>query len=139
MAFSAKVAQSILDRIAGGESLRRICADEEYPSRQTVLRWLWGESEEANAWGFVAKYARAREAQGDLMDDKILEEAEVATPDTAALARVRIDAYKWRASKLKPKVYGDKQQLEHSGPGGDAIQTVTRIELVAPGDGDNQA
>jgi transcriptional regulator with XRE-family HTH domain len=38
-----------------------------------------------------------------------------------------------------PDEWREKQQLEHSGPGGDAIQTVTRIELVAPGDGDNQA
>lgn len=113
--FTPAIAESILVRIAGGESLRRICEDDGYPSRQTVLRWLWGESEEANAFGFVAKYARAREAQADVMDDKILETAESSTNDTAQADRVKIMAYQWRAAKLKPKVYGDKQQLEHSG------------------------
>lgn len=134
MSFTIELAETILGRIADGESLRAICRDEGYPSRQTVLRWLWGESEEANAWNFVAKYARAREAQGDLMDDRIMEEAEAVTPESAAAVRVRVDAFKWRASKLKPKVYGDKQQHEHSGPGGGAIPHVVERRLVRPGD-----
>lgn len=114
MKFSNELAESILDRIADGESLRAICKDKNYPSRQTVLRWLWGENEEANVFGFVAKYARAREAQGDLMDDRILEEAEKVTSETAQAVRVRVDAFKWRASKLRPKVYGDKLDATHN-------------------------
>jgi hypothetical protein len=29
--------------------------------------------------------------------------------------RIRIDARKWYAGKLRPKVYGDRIQQEHSG------------------------
>jgi len=101
--------EAICDAIADGRSLRSICDDDGMPSTQTVRRWL-DEDED-----FVAKYARAREAQADVMDDKILIVADACTSENAAAARVKIDAYKWRASKLAPKVYGDKQQLEHSG------------------------
>ena len=97
--------------------MRKLCAPEDMPDRGTVVRWL------AEHPDFAAKYARAREAQADTMDDLILEEAEKVTPETAAASRVKIDAYKWRAAKLKPKVYGDKMQQEHSGEVG---LTITR-------------
>ncbi len=93
--------EAICKRIADGEGLRAICRSDDMPGRQTVLDWL---EEDAD---FRAKYARAREAQGDLMDEMIMDEAAAADPASAALARVRIDAYKWRAAKLRPKVYGD--------------------------------
>jgi hypothetical protein len=113
--FSPDIAERILERIADGESLRTICREEEYPSRYTVIRWLWGDDENAKAFEFATKYARAREAQGDVMDDRILETADTVTSETAAADRVKIMAYQWRAAKLRPKVYGDKQHVEHSG------------------------
>jgi hypothetical protein len=124
--FTETVAKHILDRIADGESLRAICKDDALPSRQTVLRWLWGECEEAKAFDFVAKYARAREAQGDAMDDKILETADNSTPETAPSDRVKIDAYKWRAEKLKPRVYGSKLEIDAT-----VKQTISAVPLSA--------
>lgn len=103
--YSEELAEFICDQIADGKSLRTICLADDIPNRSTVLRWL-----DVNAV-FAAKYARAREAQGDVMDEMIADEARAATPETAAVARVRIDAYKWRASKLAPKRYGDKVAL----------------------------
>lgn len=51
-----------------------------------------------------------------------------------AIGRIEVDARKWFASKFLPKQFGDKVALT----GGDAtdnpIQTVTRIEIVAPDD-----
>ena len=47
------------------------------------------------------------------MDDKIMDAADKAGVDPQA-ARVRIDAYKWRASKLAPKRYGEKLDLSSS-------------------------
>lgn len=104
--YSEDLAELICDRLSDGESLRKICGEGDMPDRKTVFRWI------NNNASFATKYARAREMQGDFMDDKILAEADEATPETAALARVRIDAYKWRASKLRPKVYGDKLTLD---------------------------
>lgn len=107
--YSDRLVDDICLRIANGESLRSICQAETYPDRATVLRWLWEKPD------FATKYAHAREAQADFMDDKILETADRCTSETAAADRVKIAAYQWRASKLKPKVYGDKVGLEASG------------------------
>lgn len=41
---------------------------------------------------FATRYARAREAQADLMDDMILDVANGATSETAAADRVKISA-----------------------------------------------
>jgi hypothetical protein len=38
--YSAEIADTICDRLAGGESLRAICADAGMPDRATVSRWL---------------------------------------------------------------------------------------------------
>jgi hypothetical protein len=71
------------------------------------------------------QYAHAREAQGDIYADRVVDTAMDPTIDPA-VARVRIDALKWAAGKRKPKVYGDKVTTEHSGPGGAPVQ----IQLV---------
>ena len=42
--------------------------------------------------------------------------------------RLRVDARKWVAAKLKPRTYGDK--LELSGDPENPLRQVTRIELV---------
>ena len=54
----------------------------------------------------------------------------VAVTDRATdanLARLQIDARKWRASKLRPKIYGDKVQAEISGADGGPIKTETKV------------
>lgn len=102
--YTEDLADRICERIADGESLRTICAGDDMPDRRTVLRWL----ADAQHAGFATKHARARELQGDLMDERILEVAETVTNETASAARVKIEAYKWRASKLAPKRYGDR-------------------------------
>lgn len=122
--FSQEVAEAITERIADGESLRSICADEAMPAKSTVFKWL---SQHAD---FADQYARAREEQAETLASEIVaiadenqgrallagEGEEVAVVfDATAVARnrLRVDARKWVAAKLKPKVYGDK--IEHGG------------------------
>lgn len=59
------------------------------------------------------QYARARARQAEHYASEIIEIADTA--EDAQLARLQVDARKWVASKLLPKVYGDKQEIEHSG------------------------
>lgn len=84
------------------------------PGFRTALDWLDDEDKS----DFRTKYARAREAQADLMDAKILEVADASKSETAASDRVKIEAYKWRAEKLKPKVYGQRTTTELTGADG---------------------
>jgi len=103
--YSDEIAEKICDRLASGESMVQICRDEEMPGLRTVMRWAALNAD------FGTEYARAREAQAEVMDDKIMTTAEVAGDDPAA-ARVKIDAYKWRAAKLAPKRFGDSTTLK---------------------------
>lgn len=132
--FSQELFDRICDRIAGGESLRTICADEDMPSQVSVFKWL-GKDEQ-----LAKQYARAREAQADALFDDVLEIADdarndwmerrgeddagwVANGEHIQRSRLRIDARKWMAGKLRPKVYGDK--LELNGPGENGAHLVT--------------
>lgn len=92
------------------------------PSRPTVCRWLMQRED------FRNQYARAREEQADALFDEVVAIADMADAESVQQARLRIDARKWVAGKLRPKVYGDKVLNEHSGPDGEAIPH--RVEVV---------
>ena len=122
--YSEAVAKEICERIADGESLRRICKDQHIPSTETVRKWLLEgvlhKDDPENPYAmFLGQYARAREDQADSYADKITDLAEwaVTADDRTQVegVKVAIDALKWAAGKRKPKVYGDKIQNEMSG------------------------
>jgi hypothetical protein len=116
--YGAEIADTICDRLARGESLRAICADEGMPDRATVSRWLARYEE------FRDQYAFAREWQADCLVDRILEIArdssgdwvEKVQPDgkvvlvvdheNIARSRLRINALKWIAARMAPRKYG---------------------------------
>lgn len=125
--YTQKLADKICKRIAEGESLRKICDDSAIPSITSVRRWL---ADEKRA-DFRLQYACAREEQADFYADAIIEIADTE-PDPQK-ARVRIDARKWYAGKLKPKKYGDKMQLSGDEDNPIAITTVTRT-IIDPKD-----
>lgn len=126
--FTQERADAICEEIVKGKSLRAICAADDMPAVSTIFKWM------NDFPSFSEQYARAKDEQAELLADEIISIAD--TEADSQKARVRIDARKWVASKLKPKKYGDKTQLEHSGPDGGAIP-ITRVELVAP-DGDGE-
>lgn len=117
--YSSDLAAKICARIVEGQSLRQVCETAGMPSKTTVLRWLADERRAA----FCHQYARAREAQADTFAGEVVEIAD--TEEDAQKARNRIDARKWAASKLRPKVYGDRVVQEHSG----SVE-ITKIERV---------
>lgn len=121
--YDDEVAQEILERISKGESVRSICAkdrDDFIPSHSTLFKWL-DENEK-----FAEQYARACARRADFYFDQIIEIADApnttVNPETQqpelrdpARDRLRVDARKWVVSKLAPKKYGDKIEVEHSG------------------------
>jgi hypothetical protein len=78
---------------------------------------------------FREQYARARDAQADTLADEIIDIAddgsndwmerelesgktiEVVNAEHISRSKLRVDARKWVAAKLKPKKYGDKTLL----------------------------
>ena len=105
--YTDAVAQKICDEIAHGRSLQQIQRDSGMPPMRTVLRWL-----EVNE-DFRRQYALARDKQADHYAAEIVEIAD--TEKDPQKARVRIDARKWVASKLKPKAYGDRVENHMTG------------------------
>jgi hypothetical protein len=123
--YSEAIVAVICDRLVAGESLKRICDDAAMPNRSTVFDWLRDRPEFAN------RYARAREAQADNFVDEIVSIADTETDPQ--IARNRIDARKWVAGKMRPKIYGDRAVHEHGGVGGGPILVATGIDR-SPGD-----
>lgn len=98
----------IIERIAKGESLRKICEDAHMPHRLTVDRWLIEDA------GFATIYTRAREAQADLILDgmeKIEHDALSGAVEASAASAV-LNNQRWRAKVLAPKRYGDRQIIQ---------------------------
>ena len=121
--YTDELATRICDRLIEGDSMRRIALSPDMPSRSTMLRWLELYPE------FEAKCARARLLQADTMDDMVLDLIDEVDQDNAHAMKVKLSAIQWRASKLNPKKYGDKQQLEHSGAnGGPLVFQVKRVD-----------
>ena len=109
--YSDGLVNRICLRIAGGESLRRICGEDDMPDKATVLRWLLDSRHGA----FRRRYGIARETQADAFADENVDIADSARDrEDAAIAKLRIDARKWVAAKLKPKRYGDKLDVRGS-------------------------
>ena len=123
-AYSERLADKICSRIADGESVRSICADKGMPSKSMVFRWL-GKHET-----FRDQYVRAKEAQAEHMADEILDIVDdgsndwmerkrpdgstemVLNSEHIQRSKLRTDARKWLLSKMLPKKYGDRQEIE---------------------------
>jgi len=111
----------ILSRIACGESLRGICAENGMPNISTVIRWLAADED------FARKYTRAREMQAEILADEMLDIADNDKSDridikdkdgniirteqnnvAVARSKLKLEQRRWWAEKLRPKVYGNK-------------------------------
>lgn len=104
------VIEQIMSQLETGKSLVQVCKQDNMPDRETVSRWMRDEP------GFAARYAHARAMQADTLfaemasiEDKVT----VGSMDSHA-ARVVLDSMRWRASKLAPKVYGDRLDVSVS-------------------------
>jgi len=119
--YTDELAAEICRRIVEGESLTRICKDDDMPNVSSVYLWIIKNKDFSNM------YAHAREDQADTYSDQIVDIGEevpmmVITDEDGKVTkridpagvnrnRLRVDARKWVAAKLKPKKYGDRQIL----------------------------
>ncbi len=117
--YNEDVASEILDRLATGSSLKRICDDNEHlPGRNTVYQWLMRHSD------FRDKYAGAREIQADCVADDVLgvaEEVRKGTLDPRA-GHVVFRASTWFAGVTAPHKYSERTQVQHTGPDGGPLE-----------------
>lgn len=131
--FNEKIAFTICERIALGETLRAICRENGMPDRSTVFRWL--EKHQS----FRDQYARARDFQTESFCDEIIERAmdesrDEPLPDgrgglrsdTTAVQRDRlvVDSLKWVMAKTAPKKYGALAEESLNRDGAAAVTVV---------------
>lgn len=119
--YSQALADLICEQISSGLSLRKVCLGENMPSAGTVCRWLSIHDE------FQKQYTRATSARADVMFEQMLEISDDGQNDTyedgdgnkrvdhdhIARSRLRVETRKWMIGKMKPKVYGDKVDVNH--------------------------
>lgn len=128
----------IISRICDGESLRSILqyANREIlPSPAVFLKWV-AEDEQLQK-----QYARAMEVRAEILFDEILDISDESNADldigddgklrtigeAIQRSRLKIDARKWALSKMNPKKYGDKQEIDHKSSDGTMSSQPTQI------------
>ncbi len=122
--YTPELCERLCELIATTDrGLRSICKELEV-NTSTVIRWLQDETKPE----FRTQYARAREDQADFLAEQIIEIADDGTNDFMTItkgdqeytvenkewtsrSKLRVEARKWIASKLKPKKYGDKLDI----------------------------
>lgn len=109
--YSEEVAERICVMLAEGSAMVEITARDDMPAQSTVYRWLERHSE------FSERYIRARENQAHTIADRAVLMAlrgssVIVDPQAAG---VQLNAIKWAAGRLAPKVYGDKLDVTSEG------------------------
>lgn len=124
--YTPELADRICAELAGGNSMRTVCKAEDMPAMSTVFLWLRTHA------AFSEQYAQAKAEAADALVEEMLDIADDGTNDWMEVhdkdgesagykvngehvqrSKLRVDTRKWIASKLKPKKYGDKVDLNH--------------------------
>ncbi|ADV27012.1 putative phage-related protein [Pseudoxanthomonas suwonensis 11-1] len=138
-----EIADEVLARLSEGEPLRAILRSdpERFPGKSQWYAWM-AEDED-----LAARFRQAREEGADAIAEECLEIADDARNDWmerqgedgqgegfqlngehVQRSKLRIHTRMQLLAKWFPQRYGDKVAMEHTGPGGGPVQTVTRIE-----------
>lgn len=104
--YTEELGKEICARISSGESVRSIARDNEMPAASTIFYWLLDEDKKS----FLEQYETARNTQAENMFEELLEIADVE--EDTNRARLKIDTRKWYLSKVLPKKFGDKVDIE---------------------------
>lgn len=145
MAYSKQEIEDIFNeickRIENGESLNKIVKEKGTPASETVYKWIDSDEEKAK------KYARATEKRAESIFEEIIQISDtpiegvvIETDDNGRTKekkgdmlghrRLQIDARKWMLSKMMPKKYGDRVELEHSGEVKTDLSKLSTDELI---------
>lgn len=114
--YTPEIDETVCARLAGGESLRSICAsDDTLPDVSTILRWVVSDRE-----GFCEHYMIAREAAGYAHADRQVDLANLCAEEgiDPQSARVAMQGYQWAAERMAPKKHSARQEVAHSSPDG---------------------
>lgn len=127
-AYDAKVAETILMKIADGATLREIAKIPGMPTKSTIQRWIMKYPELAQAW------KAAREMSASSLEEEALDMARVLKKQTGFTGtkvrafEVAMNQFRWSAAHRDPATFGQTTQPNLVIP----IQINTSLDL---GDG----
>jgi len=119
--YTLELSDLVCARVAEGESMRTIAKADGMPVTTTLFRWLREKPE------FKQQYDIAKQECAEMYSEEIIEIADDTAndyqekdedghaklnPENVQRSRLRVDARKWVAAKLKPNKFGDKIQQE---------------------------
>lgn len=144
--YTVELGEKVCDMIADGLSLsqlyqKMLAQGEPYaPTPAVVNKWALADAD------FAAKYSQARIIQAHALADELLAIAEDGSKDRVKRykedgteyeatdfehinrSRLRVDTRKWYLSKVLPKLYGDKIEVNNTGE----VQHVHVVSLPRP-------
>ena len=134
------IMKDLCDMIAVSNKSMASCLKElqaKYPEggldRTRIYDWMKEDEDLAN------KYVRAKKDQADFLVEEMLEIADQAECDIVGgvvqhnvinRARLQVDTRKWLASKLKPKTYGDKFEIDTPADGHPLIVVTSAVGFL---------
>lgn len=138
--YSESLAEKIADLHAEGLSITEIAKRDDMPTRKAMLRWM------AEQQPFADMMNAARRAYVDFLAEECLKLADDSEGDwkecrdrdgesfykpdydNVARAKLKIDTRMKLIAKWAPQQYGEKATLEHTGPGGGALQVESKSD-----------
>lgn len=124
--YTPKLFEKICDRIACGESVAAICRSKGFPSRESFYQWTRRDS--ASKKAYLKACAMRSQVYVEQIMDVLDNLGNEATSNQINAARLRIDATKWVASKLQPRLYGDRIKIDDER---EEVKPPTPEELLA--------
>jgi len=103
--LTTKMSSDIVTQLMNGKPLTQIARQEGYPSLSKIYNWIQTDK------SFADKIITARRIGSQTYLDKMIEELENCSHKDAYLVNLKLQHYRWLASKLLP-IYGDKQEIK---------------------------
>ena len=132
--YTPELADRICEAVAtSDQGLDHVCEQNpEFPVESVIRLWRFKHPE------FSTKYLQAKQFQAELYAESTLKIADVKStfidgdgnkridPGYVAWQKMNVNLRQWHASKLAPKVYGDKKTEENNNP----LETLTKIHAL---------
>ena len=113
MPLTTKMSSDIVTQLMNGKPLTSIARQKDMPSLSKIYNWIQTDK------SFADKILTARRIGAQTYLDKMVEELENCSHKDAYLVNLKLQHYRWLASKLIG-IYGDKQE----------IHTDTKVEIT---------
>ena len=102
--LTTETSSSIVTQLMNGKPLTSIAKQKDMPSLSKIYNWIQTDKDFAN------KILTARRIGAQTYLDKMIEELENCSHKDAYLVNLKLQHYRWLASKLIG-IYGDKQEI----------------------------